>query len=459
MMGRTVLLIILFILVLPALAEERTFHRYNGTGFSFEVPSGWNLTQDGDELAGNFTAEGPGILISMTWFQDADLDPYLCLGQIIKAYRNEGLRFSVLTADGGMITIDGQKASTLDIYYRYIRYEAKKQFVVWSSPRSGRFFYVSAWFSPGGEDEYALFDHLLETFTDEGDENFVVLEPRSSVSDSWAVLLQDLLSSSHYTGQRVSRPASVRVETAFSIYRMEGQANRLSSKETLTVIQEGETDPMVMAVAGFLRENGYQVRLLRIGGSIWIVVQDPAGLWQAVSIDLPEGQEKLGLLIPSGEQDWYKGWTFEQTEPSPIEGSEPIERDCDPSQLVQLRPQKTVNLNWTLGLRDLLDGCRYSQNDHDPVNRSQVCWAVLHRHDYGAKIMTGYEGHPLHPHMWVVVKHPGGDGYVAVETMAEGPSRLGRIAVAGEYYQGIMYNSSVHYTHLHPERGMWLEPG
>jgi hypothetical protein len=37
--------------------------------------------------------------------------------------------------------------------------------------------------------------------------------------------------------------------------------------------------------------------------------------------------------------------------------------------------------------------------------------------------------------------------------------KLGSIKSDSDYYRGVMYNSSVHYSLLNPTEGMWLEPG
>jgi len=77
---------------------------------------------------------------------------------------------------------------------------------------------------------------------------------------------------------------------------------------------------------------------------------------------------------------------------------------------------------------------------------------------YDASLMTGYEGHPLWDRVWVVVKYPESDGYVAVETLGGCGAGLGNVVFEEVYGEGIMYNTSLQYSHLHPEIGMWLEP-
>jgi hypothetical protein len=64
--------------------------------------------------------------------------------------------------------------------------------------------------------------------------------------------------------------------------------------------------------------------------------------------------------------------------------------------------------------------------------------------------------------MWVVVRYPYEDQrYVAVEaTNTNGNGdllHLGRVILKDEYLKGIMYNTSMQFSWLHPEEGMWLD--
>jgi hypothetical protein len=65
--------------------------------------------------------------------------------------------------------------------------------------------------------------------------------------------------------------------------------------------------------------------------------------------------------------------------------------------------------------------------------------------------------------MWVVVRYPyEADRYLAVEATNTDRNQtlhsLGRVLVKEEYYKGVMYNSSLQFSRLHPEEGMWLVP-
>jgi hypothetical protein len=65
---------------------------------------------------------------------------------VVRAYRSGSLRFSVLEVEPGeAVTIDGQRASTLNVFYIYGGLESQKRIVAWSTPRSGRFFFASFW--------------------------------------------------------------------------------------------------------------------------------------------------------------------------------------------------------------------------------------------------------------------------------------------------------------------------
>jgi hypothetical protein len=75
--------------------------------------------------------------------------------------------------------------------------------------------------------------------------------------------------------------------------------------------------------------------------------------------------------------------------------------------------------------------------------------------------MLSYKDHPLGRHIWVVIRYPYEDGnYVAVEATNTNSDlvHLGKVGWDDEYYYGIMYNTSMQYSWLHPEEGMWLEP-
>jgi hypothetical protein len=151
---------------------------------------------------------------------------------------------------------------------------------------------------------------------------------------------------------------------------------------------------------------------------------------------------------------------------------EVMQRDCQPSRYVALRPPAEIDPSWLDDLNRTLDELEFSQsyqeNVFDCSNTSQIVWSVLEGKGYQARLMMSYKGHPLDPHLWVAVAYPyQRESYVAVETAntdkaSAGTSKrlvhLGRVTIDERYYTGIMYNSSQQYSRLHPEEGMWLVP-
>jgi hypothetical protein len=151
---------------------------------------------------------------------------------------------------------------------------------------------------------------------------------------------------------------------------------------------------------------------------------------------------------------------------------EVMQRDCQPSRYVALKAPTEIDSSWMADLNRTLDELEFSQsyqeNVFDCSNTSQIVWSMLDGKGYQARLMMSYKGHPLDPHLWVVVLYPHQkERYVAVETAntdraSAGPSKrlvhLGRVTTERKYYSGIMYNSSQQYSRLHPEEGMWPVP-
>jgi len=142
-------------------------------------------------------------------------------------------------------------------------------------------------------------------------------------------------------------------------------------------------------------------------------------------------------------------------------------KDVDPSRHVQLERPNQVNQSWADELQGTLDSYsyqrKYQENIFDCSNTSQISWAFLEAKGYDARLMFSYKDHPLGQHMWVVVRYPyEEESYVVVEaTNANGKSdfmHLGKLTFDDKYYHGIMFNTSMQYSWLHPEEGMWLVP-
>ncbi len=439
--------------------------RFLGANFSFELPPGWKATTSGNRDEGNLTLEGACALASIGWFEDSGVDPDDVLGQVVRAYRSESLRFPVLTAEQGeAVAVGGQRASSLNVYYRYGGQESQKRLVAWNSPVSGRFFYASFWSCPEAWDEnLAKFEDLLASFRDEISERYVVLEPRSVTLDVWGTFLQETLQSYHFASFTTPQSPEVKVMVTMKSHRVGDQVNQLASEEIVSLTRGTNDFSVERSLQNLLQEKGYRSLTLQKGGSFWVVVLGPEGKWQAISSAAPGTEKSIGILAGPDEDGWYRGMVVDGlAEEKPSLAQAIIEKDCDPPRQVHLKPKTEVNLTWILDLRDLLDLYSYTQEEPDPgsFHRAQVCWALLKREGYDALLVTGYVGHPLYPQMWVVLRHPGDEGYVAVKTTAVRDRRgLGEIVSGDEYLEGIAYDTSLQYSCLHPDRGLMLDPG
>lgn len=442
--------------------------RYRGTNFSLEIPPGWDVTSDGDRYEGNLTLEGDSALVRIGWFEDFGINPESCLRQVIRAYRSEYLRFSVLTAEqGDPVVVGDQKASSLNIYYRYGGQGAQKRIVAWCSPISGRFFYTSFWSSPEVWDEnLERFEQVLESFRDEISESYVELGPRPATLDGWGTVLSETLSSYHFAGVAPQPNPMVAVKVSLVGHRVGGEVDQIASEEILSLARRTGDPPREAVLQKLLQEAGYGVAILRWRGAYWVVAQDTEGGWQAISSAAPGTDRGLGTLVGPEEAEWYRGLVVEVPAGGMAgegeDGSSArtvIEKDCDPPRLVHIEPLAEVNLTWILGLVNLLDRYSYTQEGPDPgsFQRSQVCWALLEREGRDARLLAGYQGHPLGRRMWVVVSHPG-EGYVAVDPAAGDGGGLGEIVSGAGYFEGVAYETSIQYSCLHPDRGLFIDP-
>jgi len=479
------------------------FDRYRGMNITFVYPEGWKLISRGDLSWGKISIDGTCARITLNWLEDPGLDPESCLDQVARAYRSESLHLPVFTAKKGTTVVNGQSAATIDLYYKYGRYGSETRLVAWISPRSNRFFYASV--TPclqSRDQDLDIFEQMIESFQDIGRDNYVELDPRSTVSDAWAIVLQDLLNSYHHVGSANSTTPGVKVTLDFDVYRSSDGVDHLSSEEDIVLVDSFVDDSRVCAVQELLETSGYRSALMETHGVVWIVVQDFDGKWQALSLPLDIEKCVAVLVLPDSGCGWYSGLIRNEGDDygvcgiedkaggegaRRISGGEEIERerisgggvieetvsriqyssldatlekDCNPSCHVKLQFQRKVDLAWSMRLRDLLELYSYAREESQPdyAGASQVCWALLEGARYDASLMTGYEGHPLWDRVWVVVKYPESDGYVAVETLGGCGAGLGNVVFEEVYGEGIMYNTSLQYSHLHPEIGMWLEP-
>jgi len=293
----------------------------------------------------------------------------------------------------------------------------------------------------------------------------VELEPRPNTLDGWGLVLSEILSSYHFAEVATQPNPEVGVKVVMKSHREGGRVNQLASEEIVSPTRKGEVPPREEALQKLLRDRGYGVAILQRGGAYWVVAQDPEGRWQAIS-SAASAERGLGTLIGPEEVEWYRGLVVDGLKEATSEeakGSSDlvVEKNCEPPREVHLKPTTEVNLTWILGLRDLLDRYRYSQDEPGQGSflRAQVLWALLEREGYDAWLVTGYEGHPLSQEMWVVLSQPG-EGYVAVRPAAAGDGGgLGVIVSDVERFDGIAYDTSLQYSCLHPDRGLSIDPG
>lgn len=453
-MNRIILILAVIVLLPSADASS-----YEGMSFSFEYPSAFVITENGTETSGDISIESSCALISLKWLRDPGFAPDEILDNIIEIY--EAADFADINSKRQEIRIDGNKAAIMDLSSKYLEYKSKKRYVVWISPSSDRLFLATMWScSDSYSESIEVFDQMLESFSDLGSDEYVKLKGRSAIYDAWGVVLRDLLSSHHYRYEAI--PRSVAIELSLSV----SQDDELIIDEDLSIIDH-DFGVRSSAVQQLLQESGYDARFIQSGGEVWLLVQGPARKWQAVSTNPEEPWTTVGVLVDEIER--YRGLMYDdiaaladdnQVEIEKSKGL--IEKDCDPSRYVNLDSPNEVDLPWTIELGGFLGGYRYPHEYEEDVfdcsNTSQICWAVLVENGYDAALMTSYEGHPLDPHMWVVVKHD--DGYIALETASVVNSILefAKVVEKDEYYKGIMYNSSIQYSMCYPEEGMWLMP-
>jgi hypothetical protein len=450
---------------------EDEVERYRGANFSFELPPGWNAALEGDRYEGNLTLEGACALVQIGWFEDSGIEPEDLLRQVIRGYRSDYLRFSVLTAEAGQPVIaGGERFPSLNVYYVYGGQESQKRIVAWPSPTSGRFFFASFWSCPEAwQENLERFELVCESFRDEGSERYVILEPRSVTNDSWGTVLSETLASYHFAEVAAQQSPEVEVKVVIKSHREGSMISQLVSEEMVSPTRGGGDPPREAAILKLLQDDGYEVSLLKRGGAFWVGVRGPVGGWQAISSAAPKAGRGLGTLVGPDETEWYRGLVVdgpeeaagEEGEEEASSGRAVVEKDCDPPREVHLEPVAEVNLTWILGLENLLELYSYSQEEPDPgsFHRAQVCWALLEREGYDALLVTGHEGHPFSQEMWVVVSHPG-EGHLAVRPTASGDGGgIGEIVSDAERFGGIAYETCLQYSCLHPDRGLSIDPG
>lgn len=454
----------------------------SGIEFSFDLPQDWIVAESGGYGAGNMSINTSDACILLTWMRDPGIEPEKILDNVGKTYSGDEIK--ILSSERGQIWMESQevKAKTLDLEYKLTDYRSRDLFAVWNSSRSDRLFfaYLSSY-----RDNYTrsseTFKQVLESFADLGGREVLMPEAVSGQSglhvagnaagSAWTMVLSDLLASYSYKDAANLPPRNIHLQTRRSLHTFNG-TYLISTEETLLIDQPELAAARAGAVQDLLSRNGYETRLIQDGGNIWIAVRNPSGWWQSVSINPKDPKRMVGVLVGDG----CSGIVYENISDlakdnlmsfrdSDRGSGIIVQKDCEPSRYVELKQPSVKNQSWIGGLQDILDSRDYRQiyreNVFDCSNTSQICWSILQGEGYDVRLMMSYKGHPLDPHMWIVVRYPyETERYVAVEATNTNKGKkllhLGKIATDGDHYNGIMYNSSAQFSRLHPEEGMWL---
>lgn len=460
---------------------------FDEMGFSFQYPAEWTVrpasdghTDKGSRAAGKLELDGPCVRFSINWTRDPGISPETILDQIKKTYDSGEVK--VISSEQGEISMKDERAEVMSISYELKGCRSAKRFAVWNTSRSDRLFLASISGSAGCSSELeqstasaALFDSLVASFSDGEEREQLMLGPKSK-DEAWTLVLGDLLSSYHYSQAKTLPARIARVQVLHTLSPING-TYQLDSQEVIRVDLPSDAVLRAAAVQSLLLQEGYDARLEQRSGDIGIAVKDPSGRWQLISVNPAKPEKSVGVLA----NDTREALIYESLEEladenrMDIKGLNPdigdletnklMQKDCEPSRYVELTQPSDVNEAWQEDLQKVLDGYdydeRYQENVFDCSNTAQICWSVLQGKGYDARLMMSWKGHPLGPHLWVVVLYPYEEGrYVAMETAnTDGGMKLvhlGKVVAEGKYYRGIMYDSSAQYSRLHPEEGMWL---
>ncbi len=438
------------LIILCLLLSIENTAAFQAPGFSLEIPG--NVVITGGEGSGMLTSSEPCFRLNILWIRDVGIDLDRFIESLIQLYSGNGLKIESYRLFG--CDFKNNSARCLDINYSLDGYKAEKSFAVWYSPATDRFYLASLVSCP---DNRSILLNAIKTIS-EGNSS-MILPPRRRCNDTWSLLLGDLLSSWKYSSGSYLSAGQIHLNVAHTL-----SDRGLTSYDAIEVSFAPDIFIRPALVFSILRDAGYEPVIVQKHGRIWIAVRD-GGVWQAISLN-PSGRA-IGALV--FEDSWYNGIVYEDLEDFERSNSVDLDipdgyavRRCDPSRYVQLERE---NLSDHSDLDKLLKEygymSKYGAGSFDCSNTSQVCWSFLEGNGYDAYLLVGAEDHPLGEHMWVVVKRE--QGYIAVETAEIRETGdfigLGRIKSDPVYYSGIMYDSSIHYSMLNPEEGMWLEPG
>lgn len=487
-------LLVLDFLCTCSYAADDGLKNFDDMGFSFQYPAQWSVhSASGDhdhedeegnsQASGKLELNGPRVRISINWTRDPGISPETILDQIEKTYNSGEVK--IISSKRGEVTMKGEpeRARVMSLSYELKDCKSSKRFAVWNSSRSDRLFLASI-SSPGCSSELeqstgtasaALFDSLISSFTDREERTQLTLGPRSN-DEEWTLVLGDLLSSYHYSQSKTLPARIARVQVLHTLLPVNG-TYQLDSQEVIWVDLPNDAALRAGSVQSLLLREGYDARLAQRSGEIGVAVQDPSGSWQLISVNPAKPEKSVGVLA-NGTREALIYESLEELaeenrmdikglnlDTGDIDIDKLMQKDCEPSRYVELMQPSDVDESWEESLQKVLEGYdydeHYQENVFDCSNTAQICWSVLQGKGYDARLMMSWKGHPLGPHLWVVVPYPYEEGrYVAVETAnTDGDMKLvhlGKVATDNDYYRGIMYNSSAQYSRLHPEEGMWL---
>ncbi|MDH7597358.1 MAG: hypothetical protein QHG98_06445 [Methanothrix sp.] len=413
-----------------------------------------NATVRGNEGSGVLTTEAHCLMFNLFWLRDAGVGPEKYLDAIQELYTGNGLVVGSVSRYSSRIR--DIEVSFLDINYSFAGCSTRKTFAVWYSPATDRT-YIASMKSCSG-DTRILFD-ILRTISET--DRSTTLVKRGRRNDTWSLLLSDLLSSWRYADPSHLTGGQFLIHTNHTV-----SERGLLSYDGIDVSFPQDLFLRPAAVFYLLKGAGYTPVIMQRHGSIWVAVKD-GDEWQAISLNPLNPDRAVGAQV--FEDEWYTGIVYRDPEElaaaNSINLSVPVDyivRRCEPSRYVHLEMDNSTDRR---DLERLLEEHiyipRYRESVFDCSNASQVCWSFLKGMGYDAYLMVGAKDHPLGEHMWVVVRTE--DGYTAIESAvvdsAQNFVNLGSIRSDAAYYRGVMYNSSVHYSLLNPEEGMWLEPG
>jgi hypothetical protein len=487
---RIILLLIFFVTVVsfasisfPAAAKSEDSDLSSGLDFAFRIPDGWTVSAPtGGPVFGNLSLTDSCARISLNLSRDPGMNLREILNQINGAYDGDGVK--ILYSELGERSLEGCRVETLHLIYEFNGYRNEKRFAIWNSSKSDRLFLasLSACSNIGNDDSdnnakngdnrnnnIALFDNFVDSFSDLG--NGETAKLRSTLpAGAWGIVLGDLLSSYHYKDAKTLPGRTVRVSVLHSLTPQNG-IYVLDSQEAILVEPQVTAATRAGAVQEILEQAGYYARLVQMRGEMAVSVRDPSGGWQKVSINPTSPERMIGVQANStGNALMYSDLAQLAAAngiTEKIDMDNIVQKDCEPSNFVELKAPEEASQSWLDNLTDVLDSYEYDkyyeENVFDCSNTAQVSWSLLQQKGFDARLMMSYDGHPLDPHMWLVVNYPQEAGrYVAVETANTDSSKklvhLGKIVNDSDYFKGIMYNSSEQFSRMHPEEGMNLKP-